>query len=268
MNVHPHDLLRFDVSGLRAISAQQPLPVWLSFDRPCQQGSAAKKTAVQTGWTVVRRALHRECEHTGARLIPVGLRGANKQQRYAAWLEAGAVLESRSPEQLAIPAQQRMATGDHPVWQALQGLATSLNNLSHQNNSHQNNSVSWGVTGSLGFELATGIEQLTDSSDLDLLIRAPLPLSPAQLQSLHTLCWQQACRVDIQIETPVGAFALKEWLSDSHTLLLKTATGPVLTSNPWQQVQPQKQAQKQVQPQITGTKTNTTTNTTTRGAIA
>ncbi len=263
MNVHPHDLLRFDVSGLRAVSAQQPLPVWLPFDRPCQQGAAATKTVVQTGWAVVRRALHRECEHTGASLIPVGLRGANKQQRYAAWLEAGAVLESRSPEQLAIPAQQRMATSAHPVWQALQGLTVCLNNLSHQNNS-----VSWGITGSLGFELATGIEQLTDSSDLDLLIRAPQPLSPAKLQSLHTLCWQQACRVDIQIETPVGAFALKEWLSDSHTLLLKTATGPVLTSDPWQQVQTQKQAQKQVQPQITSTNTNTTANTTTRGAIA
>ncbi|MDU7867214.1 MAG: malonate decarboxylase holo-[acyl-carrier-protein] synthase, partial [Pantoea sp.] len=40
------------------------------------------------------------------------------------------------------------------------------------------------------------------------------------------------CRVDTQVETPLGAFALNEWLREGR-VLLKTATGPRLTASAW-----------------------------------
>lgn len=93
-------------------------------------------------------------------------------------------------------------------------------------------SWSWGVTGSTGFALTTGLPVLHASSDLDLLIRAPQPL-----QAEEVTAWQQQvsrlpCRADTQVETPVGAFALNEWLREGR-VLLKTARGPRLTHLPW-----------------------------------
>ncbi|MBO4790273.1 MAG: hypothetical protein J5492_04590 [Oxalobacter sp.] len=45
------------------------------------------------------------------------------------------------------------------------------------------------------------------------------------------------CRADIQVETPLGAFSLKEWLrEETGRVLLKTNTGPVLTAAPWGEV--------------------------------
>ncbi|MEZ2696443.1 phosphoribosyl-dephospho-CoA transferase MdcG domain-containing protein, partial [Hafnia alvei] len=43
---------------------------------------------------------------------------------------------------------------------------------------------------------------------------------------------QLPCRTDVQVETPLGAFALTEWLRDKR-VMLKTSTGPVLTRDPW-----------------------------------
>lgn len=90
----------------------------------------------------------------------------------------------------------------------------------------------WGITGSVGYALATGIPVIHAASDLDLLIRAPQPLSRDAL-----VAWQQRldtalCRADTQVETPSGGFALNEWLRDGQALL-KTRQGPRLVSDPW-----------------------------------
>ena len=90
----------------------------------------------------------------------------------------------------------------------------------------------WGVTGSTGYALATGIPVIHAASDLDLLIRAPQPLSPGEFTR-----WQQQldgalCRADTQLETSSGAVALAEWLRDGRALL-KTHRGPRLVSDPW-----------------------------------
>ena len=90
----------------------------------------------------------------------------------------------------------------------------------------------WGVTGSTGYALATGIPVIHAASDLDLLIRAPEPLTRDALQRWQQQLTGALCRADTQVETPEGAFALAEWLRDGKTLL-KTRHGPRLVVDPW-----------------------------------
>lgn len=154
-------------------------------------------------------------------LIPVGVRGQARHQRAAGWVALHDVMYIISPEMLLVPAK----LNDHPTVQALVMLR------------QQPWPWEWGVTGGTGFALATALPVLHRDSDLDLLIRAPQPRQPSDFAR-----WQQAlstlpCRADTQIETPLGGFALNEWLR-SGRVLLKTARGPRLTDNPWAEETP------------------------------
>ncbi len=90
----------------------------------------------------------------------------------------------------------------------------------------------WGPTGSVGFELATGVSTATDASDLDLLMRLPHvgPDVLAQLTHLHRLFMEQPAHIDCQIETVWGAAALAELIADQPEILMRTGTGPRLVS--------------------------------------
>ena len=43
-----------------------------------------------------------------------------------------------------------------------------------------------------------------------------------------------ACVVDLQLQTPFGAVALREWAGSSRRVLLKAASGAHLVIDPWQ----------------------------------
>jgi phosphoribosyl-dephospho-CoA transferase len=100
----------------------------------------------------------------------------------------------------------------------------------------------WGPTGSVGFELASGVVTVTESSDLDLLLRAPLALDHASARSLFIelthFSGRFNTRIDTQIETPNGAFSLAEFAhSGTHSgtrVMLRAADGPRLVADPWQ----------------------------------
>ncbi|ADU71998.1 malonate decarboxylase holo-ACP synthase [Pantoea sp. At-9b] len=201
MNItaRPHDLLwlRHD-RALVGITEAWVAELW-----HCQQPVVVRRDVMQQG------------------LIPVGVRGQARQQRAAGWVAPADVVRVISPEMLVVPPQ----LNHHPTVQALVVLR------------QHNWPWEWGVTGSTGFALATGLPVLHQDSDLDLLIRAATPLRPADVSR-----WQQAlstlpCRADTQIETPFGGFALNEWLR-SGRVLLKTAQGPRLTDNPWAEEMP------------------------------
>ncbi|WP_414165798.1 malonate decarboxylase holo-ACP synthase [Superficieibacter sp. BNK-5] len=153
--------------------------------------------------------------------IPVGVRGMRRDQRAAGWVRSESVTRVVAPDDLVEPQTLLRSPfiSQPPVQVALQ-LA------------QQTWPWTWGVTGSVGYALATGIPVIHAQSDLDLLIRAPQPLVPAQLER-----WQQSlttvlCRADTQVETPYGGFALAEWLRDGK-VLLKTSRGPRLVRDPW-----------------------------------
>jgi len=207
----PHDLLfartpdDFVAAGSR--------PDWLDDDA----GWAARAPLV----------VRREIAHGGR--IPVGARGLVRKQRCAGYLAADAVARCVTPERLAAavtkgPALDLRAAADRlPAITALLALAPRLQALG----------LDWGPAGGAGFWLASGLPVLRADSDLDLLVRAPQPLTPALVDALSALQAGAACRIDIQVDTGAAGFALNDYLRGGR-VMLKTATGPVLMADPWQ----------------------------------
>lgn len=182
-------------------------PVHLPADAPAWAVKAI-------GTVVVRRAI------VAPGQVAVGVRGRLREQRFAAEMPIAAVQRRVTPEALRDVASTR----DLPALRALEQLRPVLAPLN------------WGVTGSAGFELATGIEALHAQSDLDLIMRTPEPLDRNDARDLLVILDKAACAVDMQLQTPFGAVALREWAGSSRRVLLKTASGAHLVIDPWQAV--------------------------------
>jgi phosphoribosyl-dephospho-CoA transferase len=163
---------------------------------------------------VVRRAL------TAADQIAVGVRGRLREQRYATLMAVTAIQWRVRPEELCHVESDR----DWPALQALAQLRPLLDDCG----------LSWGVSGSAGFELASGVEALHQHSDLDLILRTALPLGRIQALELLTRLDAAVCPVDLQLQTPNGAVALREWAGSAQRVLLKSASGARLVMDPWQ----------------------------------
>ena len=92
--------------------------------------------------------------------------------------------------------------------------------------------LSWGPTGSVGFELATAVPTATPESDLDLLLRTSR-LTPDvlnRLTALHQRFVGLMARMDCQVETPLGAAALADVVGGQIEIMLRTVKGPRLVS--------------------------------------
>jgi phosphoribosyl-dephospho-CoA transferase len=202
----PHDLLFAHADGFVAAGAA---PDW------------------NAGWMARAPLVVRRDAYLGGR-IPVGARGPQRRQRCAGHLAAADVARCVTPQQLAAavlgaPALDLRAAADSlPCIAALLVLAPRLRDLG----------VDWGPGGGVGFWLASGLPVLRRESDLDLVVRAPHALTPAQAEVLHALPKGAGCRVDIQVDTGAGGFALGEYLRGTR-VLLKTAAGPLLVADPW-----------------------------------
>ena len=171
--------------------------------------------AVASGHPVVVRRAMAEPGH-----VPVGVRGRLREQRYAAQMPLAAVQRRVIPEALCGVVSPR----DLPALRALDLLRPVLAQ------------EAWGVTGSAGFELASGIHALHAQSDLDLILRTSERLERGDAEDLLAILNTAPCAVDLQLQTPFGAVALREWASGSRRVLLKTASGAHLVQDPWQAV--------------------------------
>jgi len=204
--LRPHDLL-WPSSQAGLFSAGGVMPDWVNYDWP----------------VVLRRA---PCNGV---LLPVGLRGAGRSRRHAAFLLSGSVLRCVSPESLIDAWQFHPGLWSFPCVAALQSISARMRSLG----------LPWGPTGSTGFALASGIAEVRHDSDLDLVVRASQPLTEQQLDlldGLQHLCPDLGCRIDLQIDTGQGAFAFSEFRRSARRVLLKTASGPVLIDDPWGKV--------------------------------
>jgi phosphoribosyl-dephospho-CoA transferase len=92
----------------------------------------------------------------------------------------------------------------------------------------------WGPVGSVGFELASGVCCVTAESDLDVLARAPIPLSLQAARELHGALAAIPVRVDVQLDTPAGGVALAELARGGCGLVLRTLQGPRWGTTPWE----------------------------------
>ncbi|MGO4478231.1 malonate decarboxylase holo-ACP synthase [Massilia sp. 2TAF26] len=179
---------------------------------------------------VVRRAA------AGPERVAVGARGLQRNERCAGHIALADIARRITPRQLAhellrAPGRVEGFADALPCIAALLALAPRLRDLD----------LDWGPAGGAGFWLASGLPVLRPTSDLDLLVRSPQPLSPALTAELCTLHDYDGCRIDIQIDTGVGGFALMEYARGGKTML-KTEHGPQLVDNPWEP-QPQPQSQ-------------------------
>jgi|HubBroStandDraft_1064217.scaffolds.fasta_scaffold01295_6 phosphoribosyl-dephospho-CoA transferase len=203
----PHALLRID--GAQALTGVAPLPRW------------AQVQLARTPWVVVRRAA------ASAAVLPVGIRGAVRGERLAAWLPRAAVREAVTPQQLAARAGWRA----HPRAGAVAALAA----LEAVARLMAAAALAWGPTGSVGFELATGAATAHAASDLDLILSAPSLLSRPAARELYAALARLPVRCDVQLDTPRGGLALAEYLNSGGPFLLRTAHGPLRSADPWRQ---------------------------------
>ncbi|MGM3277536.1 malonate decarboxylase holo-ACP synthase [Ralstonia sp. 24A2] len=199
-----HDLLW--VSAMPTTADGAPLPDWAI--AACQQGAPV----------VVRRA-PRGADGS----IPVGLRGCVRSERCAGTVAASAITRVVTPEMLATTATAIAHDAPFAALRTLRALAPALDALGW----------AWGPTGGVGFALASGLPVLHTDSDLDLVVRMPHAPSAAQREHLVRQLSDTECRVDLQIDTGHGGFALRDWLTSPHKTLLKTDLGPVLVADPW-----------------------------------
>ena len=197
----PHDLLW----GMTPAQLPADAPDW------------AHEVLIAGQPVVVRRAMVENGQ------LAVGLRGSSRDQRYASVMPARSVLRKVRPEQLV----ERLPVSDLPALHALKQLKPNMDALG----------LCWGVTGSVGFQLATGLPTAHTDSDLDLLLRTPIELPRHKARTLLGLLDEAACRVDLQLETPSGAIAMREWAGSASRVLLKCVTGARLVENPWDQAE-------------------------------
>jgi len=164
---------------------------------------------------VVRR------ETTAPGIVPVGARGLQRNARCKGHVALADVAATLTPRMLA--EQARTADGDLPCVVALRALAPRLDALD----------LDWGPAGGAGYWLACRLPVLRPTSDLDLLVRLPQRPAAALVHALCALQEGQPCRLDIQVDTGAGGFALAEYARGGR-VLLKTGDGPRLVADPWE----------------------------------
>lgn len=155
--------------------------------------------------------------------VPAGLRGRARHERLAVMVDDDAITGVTTPEMLAAKADTLSRDAPFAAQRALRALGPALDALGWP----------WGPTGGVGFALASGLPALREDSDLDLVVRMTRAPSAMQREELVRLLHEAECRVDMQIDTGCGGFALRDWLAAPGRTLLKTDAGPRLVADPW-----------------------------------
>jgi phosphoribosyl-dephospho-CoA transferase len=186
----------------------------LSPEEPTWARDALARAAV----VVVRRA------EAPPGFIPVGIRGASREQRHAAFLRTGDVLARIRPESLA---EDRAW---HQPWVTIP--STLLEALEFMGDFSERQNLVWGPIGSVGYYLATGMPATNATSDLDVAISCTALLNRACLRALYDAIRDCRARVDVILEGPEGAVALGEYLQDRE-VLTKTTRGPRIAAFSW-----------------------------------
>jgi phosphoribosyl-dephospho-CoA transferase len=171
----------------------------------------------QRPWAVVRRGRILDG------LIPVGVRGSQRNERCAGFTRLSEVLESRRPDRLRL----LLAEDSRRALQAFRTLSYLESHLVGLN-------MSWGPGGSVGYELASGIPTVRAESDLDFILFAPDKLDITEAQDLWRIIGSAPGKVDALVETPFCGFSLEEFVTTSpRKILLRMSDGRILGSNPW-----------------------------------
>ena len=202
-NLRAHDLLRVSPRGVSAL---------------CGAAGFSSLPLEDFPFVVMRRAAQKDG------LVPIGIRGMERHERQAAWLDPAHIIARFKPESI----KPVGLLPDLPAFLALLELERRWEDAG----------MAWGPSGSMGFELVSGCHSVHRESDLDLVIRAATPLPPDSLHMLAHAGEDLPCAIDIQVETPNGAFSPKEYMTAPARCLLRTVEGARLVNDPWQAQSP------------------------------
>ena len=204
MKVEVHDLLHVD-------------PEFVALGCPAE--SAWVKDALSASpWVVVRR------DEAPADQIAVGVRGASRSDRWGGFIARDQIRSVVRPAELLLLHRASRCVPRTPALRALRQMDERWLHLT----------FAWGPTGSVGFELASGMPATNGTSDLDLIIRAPARISRERARFLWNQTKDLAVRVDARVETLHCGFSLEEYVcGSSGRILLRYADGPKLGADPW-----------------------------------
>jgi phosphoribosyl-dephospho-CoA transferase len=203
-SVRTHDLLEIDAKPF--IDCNASAPEWVV------------KTLQKTPFVVARRGQAFE------RRIPVGIRGSDRSQRWAAMCPQQLVKKILPPPRLLMLSVSKSREDAIPAFRALNLMKERWRDLD----------FFWGPGGSVGFELATGSDVVKAESDLDIIVYAPRQVPRDMAKVLYAQTLNLAAAVDVRVEAPLCGFSLKEYAwSGPRELLLRKPTGIALGTDPW-----------------------------------
>lgn len=203
-SVRTHDLLEID--SKRFLSCQASAPEWVA------------ESLQRTPFLVVRRGLVTE------QMVTVGVRGVDRNQRWAAMCPLNLVKNILAPPQLLKRRVPKTREDAIPAFRALNFVKERWRAIGY----------SWGPGGSVGFELAAGEQIAKPESDLDLVIYATERITQEMAKSLYAQTLNLPVAVDVRVEAPLCGFSLKEFAwRNSGKILLRTSNGIMLGTDPW-----------------------------------
>ncbi|QCR31169.1 malonate decarboxylase holo-ACP synthase [Lysinibacillus sp. SGAir0095] len=149
-------------------------------------------------------------------MIPIGLRGETREERYGAFIHQRNILQVISPVSLVDSIENFKEQLYYP----------SLNKVKEE---FEKYNLRWGPTGSVGFEIATSIQVTTPTSDIDICLYLD-QLDSELLVKVGNFLEGLDCRIDVQVEIPsIGAFLLNDYLKYEKTgFIIRTKFGPHL----------------------------------------
>ena len=157
---------------------------------------------------------------------PVGIRGINRHQRWGGFADIADVNERLRPSQLfsSMASRTRISL---PALVALFWLELQLDKL-------DKSQLDWGPVGSVGFELATGRQVITATSDLDIALFAPSRFTHATACDLWSVMSAAPAKVDVRVETPYCGFSLEEFArAGTERVLVRLPAGRRFAADPW-----------------------------------
>lgn len=94
--------------------------------------------------------------------------------------------------------------------------------------------LDWGPVGSVGFELATGQQTVTGTSDLDVALFSPTRFTRETARDLWSVISIAPAKVDVRVETTYCGFSLEEFAREgTEQILVRLPEGPRFAPDPW-----------------------------------
>jgi len=203
VKVEPHDLLQ--IASVADLSGDN-LPNW------------AKAIFPDSLTVVVRRSEILNDQ------IPVGIRGIKREQRFSTYIEETAIQNVFTPYELVNGRNWENVAGDRKQLPAIKALPAVSKILS---------GYQWGISGSVGFELATQTNTAKMTSDLDLIWKPNHPIDKQAAKELLQSLNQFGVHADLQVIQDNNGFSLEEYANSSSTIMMKTLGDPILVEDPW-----------------------------------